>query len=111
MADFNEGDIVTMPGDLARELVDEPGWTLDGWTVAANERVSASRWVSRHRLVIHDGEGNHYAADYRQGLSETQETRPWEDDDTVTFHRVERRTRMVEVVDYLPARQDGDADA
>ena len=76
---------VELPADLARELVYNPGDTMDGWTVVAIEYVESRRWQSVHRLVIHNEAGEHFASTFRQGLTEEQETQPFEDETTVIF--------------------------
>lgn len=101
---------ITLSLDVASKLSwGGEGDDCDGWTVVRNERIDERRWVSVHELVI-ERDGVFYAATYEEGLTEHQDTRPWEGEKDAVFHRVEKRTRMVEVVDYVPAEQDGAAD-
>ena len=64
--------------------------------VEADEQVSTRRWVSVHQLVVRDEEGRFWAATYERGLTENQDTEPFEDDDDVEFHEV----RKVPVTSY-----------
>lgn len=96
---------ITLPAKLARELA-EDGGKVDGWTVVRNEQTGSRRWVSEHELVI-ERDGLFYIGYYDQGLTENQDERAWEWDETATFYRVEKRVEMVETVSYVtPAGQD-----
>ncbi|MFF4779430.1 hypothetical protein ACFY05_42105 [Microtetraspora fusca] len=93
-----------LPVSLARELAySNLGDTIDGWTVVENEQTDARRWVSVHSLVIRNEAGEHYAGWYSRGLTEYQDTRPWEDETVARFDPVVPRTRLVEVTEYVPA--------
>ena len=96
-------DPIALPAEDARGLLDfEPGQeAFDGWTIAADEHLGEGRWTERRRLVIRNGDGQHYAARYERGLTEQQETYPWEGDKPVTFTPVVARTRMVEITEYV----------
>lgn len=100
---------ITLPASDARDLLDfEPGQeAFDGWTIAADERIGEGRWTERRRLVIRNGDGQHYAATYERGLTERQEMSPWEYDETVTFAPVMPRTRMVEITEYVSEADRG----
>jgi hypothetical protein len=99
---------ITLDADIARELPGEVGYTIDGWTVVADDRVNERRWTSVHRLVIRPENGTqHYAAEYERGLSESQDTSPWEYNKTVTFKPVVARTRMVEVTEWVSEATHG----
>lgn len=96
----------TLPAEDARELAYlGVGQGFDGWTVVADDEVDHSRWESHHQLVIRDADGRHYAAPYSQGLTEYQDTRPWEDQKTVTFHPVAPRSKVVHVVEWVAPEQ------
>jgi hypothetical protein len=99
---------LTLPASDARELIGSPigQEAFDGLTVVADERLGEGRWTEHRRMVIRDGEGSHYAAAYENGLSETQDTGPWEYDETVTFTPVVVRKRMVEVTEYVSEAPD-----
>lgn len=94
---------ITLPVELARELTQlSVGDTSQGWTVVAIEEGEARRWVRGMRLIVsHDSDGLPYEAYYDEGLTEYQETRPWEDEGEAKFEPVERRTRTVEIVEYV----------
>lgn len=96
-------EAVTLPLDLARELTQlSAGDTSQGWTVVAIEEGEARRWVRGMRLIVsHDSDGQLFAAYYDEGLTEYQETRPWEGESAAKFEPVERRTRTVEIVEYV----------
>lgn len=85
----------------ARELAHmRPGQGFDGMAVVLNEQVGSRRWVSEHHLVISTGNGDdirYWGAGYDQGLTENQETRPFDDVDMVDFYPQVRR----EVVRYV----------
>jgi hypothetical protein len=95
---------VTLSVEDARELAwTSPGDSYAGWTVAAKERLGDSRWESNHRLVIRDASGRHYAGHYTVGLTESQDTRPWEYETEAVFSPVIAQIRTVEITEYLPA--------
>lgn len=101
---------VTLPVGDARELTYlGVGQGFDGWTVVADDEVDHSRWESHHQLVIRDADGRHYAAPYSQGLTEYQDTRPWEDQKTVTFHPVVPRSRVAVAVEWVAPEQGGES--
>lgn len=78
---------VELPAETARELAccgpDDDA--LDGWTVVANEFVENRRWESVHRLVIRNDAGQHFMDTYSQGLTERQDTGPYEYESKATF--------------------------
>ncbi|MEU6725572.1 hypothetical protein ABZ917_17845 [Nonomuraea wenchangensis] len=77
---------VTLPAETARQLAyGYAGDDIDDWTVVVNEYTGRTRWSSTHHLVIRNEAGEHFADTYRRGLSESQETRPYEDVSTATF--------------------------
>lgn len=87
---------VELPAELARELAyGDAGRTIDGWTVVANDYIESSRWASLHWLVIHNEAGQHFAETYRRGLTEEQETRPFDDGTTATFTPVAPQHKVV----------------
>jgi|SRR5690606_15576307 len=97
---------VVLDVETARELAwtsAEPGVPneVEGWTVVSNEQIDRARWESIHSLVIRNEAGEHYAATYRRGLTENQDTKPFEYDETVTFAQVFPKTETVEVVSYV----------
>lgn len=96
-------DPITLPAFDADELTHyDVGAGFDDWTVAADEHIEDRRWYALYRLVIRrDSDGQHFAANYKVGLTEEQEDiKPFEGD-TVTFVPVVARTRMVEVTEYV----------
>lgn len=95
---------VILDAETARELAyGEAGDEHEGWTVVENEEIDHSRWESIHTLVIKNEDGEYYSADYRQGLTESQDTRPWEYEKTVTFDQVVPATKTIEVTEYVNA--------
>ncbi|MEV8639247.1 hypothetical protein AB0395_47090 [Streptosporangium sp. NPDC051023] len=99
---------VYLDPDDARELTYErPGEGFDGWTVVANEPIDTTRWKSHHRLVIRNEAGEHFAATYSKGLTEQQEARPWDCEETARFDPVARRIRVVQVHEWVtPAKAE-----
>lgn len=93
--------------ELARDLayVIGPG-SLDGFTVEANRATGDSgRWMEYWELVIQpiDRTGplhNCYRATYETGLTEYQQTRPFEGRGQVVFRPVRRTERQITVVEY-----------
>lgn len=76
--------------EVARELTYIDRDDELGLTVVAREHIEDRRWVSRNRLVVQDREGKFWAAFYEQGLTEMQETQPFEYHAGVEFHEVEK---------------------
>lgn len=77
---------VELPAALARELAyEDAGSTIDGWTVVANEYIEKQRWESLHWLVIRNEAGEHFADTYRKGLTESQDTGPYENETKAKF--------------------------
>ncbi|MEV1245169.1 hypothetical protein [Nonomuraea sp. NPDC049750] len=77
---------VELAAELARDLASgDPGYTEDGWTVVANEHIEKQRWEPLHWLVIRNDAGQHFADTYRKGLTESQDTRPYEYATKATF--------------------------
>lgn len=94
-------DPITLPASDARQLVySGPGGTLDRWTVAAITNDDSGQWTSYHRLVIRDADGRHYAAGFERGLTEYQDTAPFEYDKEVKFRPVYPAVCMVEVTEW-----------
>ena len=58
-----------------------------------------SRWTQHHQLIVKDKDGKYWAADYEVGLTEYQDTEPWEYENTVKFYEVERVP--VETFEYI----------
>lgn len=87
---------LTLDADEARELA--YGMTNDdrNLTIEANEYMESGRWMSVHRLVLKDTEGRLWSATYRQGLTEMQDSGPFENEAAVRFQEVEK----VPVVTY-----------
>jgi hypothetical protein len=79
---------------LPREQAQDLAWgetdPEDGLTVELNEQVDSRRWVSVHKLVVRDRDGKFWETDYEKGLTEYQDTRPFEDQEEVSFCEVEK---------------------
>lgn len=77
---------VNLPADLARDLAyGDPGDSVEGYTVVANEHIDTRRWESVHRLVIRNERGEHFMDTYRRGLTEYQDNGPYEGERQATF--------------------------
>lgn len=98
---------ITIPADLARELAyNGVGDAAEGFTVVAIEEGEARRWTRTMRLIVsRDSDGALFAGYYQEGLTEQQETEPWEFATEAKFQPVERRTRMIERVEYVRVSQ------
>jgi hypothetical protein len=79
-----------LTGEQARDLVYDEADPALGLEVEARVRTGSSRWMSLHRLIVKDKDGRLWAVPYQQGLTESQETRPFEDLTEVEFREVER---------------------
>lgn len=87
---------VIVDGDTARELAySDPGDTVAGWTVVANEHIESQRWESLHQLVIRNEQGEHFEDTYSKGLTEYQSTGAYEDADAARFTPVVPTFRVV----------------
>lgn len=79
-----------LDAEIARNLA----WGFDvvdlGLAVEADTHIEDRRWVSVHELVIRDADGRYWMTYYEQGLTEYQDTRPFEDDTEVEFREVEK---------------------
>jgi hypothetical protein len=101
---------VELPAEVARELAyEKAGRTFEGWTVVENEQTGSDRWMSHYDLVIRNADGEHFSAWYQKGLTEYQDVRPWEGEKTARFEPVERRMRVVRVVEWVPPAVGGAA--
>ena len=77
---------VKLPADLARELAyGDPGDSCEGWTVVVNDYIDKRRWESVHWLVIRNEAGEHFADTYSRGLTEYQDSGPYEYETAATF--------------------------
>lgn len=85
---------------VARDLAElGVGRSIDGWTVVDDEEGEARRWVVGHTLIIRNEAGEHFAGYYDVGLTEVQETEPWER--VAKFVPVERRVSVVRSVGWV----------
>lgn len=93
---------IHLEADLARDLTfEDVGSTLEGWTVVHREDLYKTRWSQASRVVIRNADGQHYAATYQTGLTESQDYDSFDNCDTYEFTPVVARTRMVEVTEYV----------
>lgn len=75
----------------------EPGTQVNEVLLVANERVGARRWVEERRLIV-SIEGEYYAAPFEVGLTEMQETEPFENEpNEVEVHAVRPVEKTVTV--------------
>jgi hypothetical protein len=81
---------VKLTGDQARELLCCRDLPDLGLTIEADEHIGERRWVSEHFLVVKDRDGKLWAATYDRGLTEYQDTEPFEDEAEVGFYEVEK---------------------
>lgn len=102
-------ETIHLPIDLARELTFEDiGSGFDGWTVVHKETTGRGRWDIRKRIVIRNDDGQHYAAKYSVGATESQDYDSFDNRETYEFAPVIARTRMVEVTEYVTAAEETD---
>jgi hypothetical protein len=88
--DSTVGRVLILTGEHARELVCGEADPELGLEVEAKVQEGSRRWVSMHRLIVKDRDGHLWSSAYEQGLTEYQDTRPFEDLDAVTFTEVEK---------------------
>jgi hypothetical protein len=101
---------VKLPADLACELAyGNPGDDMEGWTVVANDYIDKTRWTSTHRLVIRNEQGEHFMDTYRRGLTESQETSPYENEAQATFTPVAPSFKVVTTWKAAKSEQGGGA--
>ncbi|MFG6197703.1 hypothetical protein [Nonomuraea sp. JJY05] len=101
---------VRLDAETARELTYlEPGDDYEGWTLVLIKEQGSTRWASSHSIVIRNEAGEHFASHFRTGLTEQQETRPWEGLKVALFKPVARRTRVVQVHDWVAPAENADA--
>jgi hypothetical protein len=97
-------EFIYLSAETARELaLSLPGAILDGRVVIENRATGDSgRWMEYWELVITvpEGKGNFYRATYEQGLTEYQETSPFEEYEKVQFKKVARTEKTITVVKY-----------
>ena len=87
---------VVLDVPTARELAySDPGDSIDGWTVVAKEEIDHSRWESIHQLVIRNEAGEHFSDTFRCGLTERQDTGPYEYETKATFTPVVPKFKVV----------------
>lgn len=63
---------------------------LPGFAKVAESQTGSGRWCSYHQLVISDDYGNLWAADFERGLTEMQDCGPFDEQDEVQCHEVEK---------------------
>ncbi|MGA4995972.1 hypothetical protein [Nonomuraea bangladeshensis] len=101
---------VHLAPEIARELTYlSPGENHEGWTVVDKEEDGHTRWESHHSLIIRNEAGEHFQGHYRKGLTEYQDTKPWEYEKTARFDPVVRRPRVVQVFDWVTPAKDAGA--
>lgn len=88
--------------EQARGLVWSEAWPELGLEVVLNEQTGSRRWVSVHQLVVKDADGRFWATTYECGLTEYQDTSPFEDETEVEFHQVEKV--RLEAYEYRPLK-------
>ena len=76
--------------EQAQDLVYDEADPELGLTVELNEQTGSGRWASRHRLIVKGEDGQFWAANYEQGLTEYQDSRAFEDLAEVEFREVEK---------------------
>ena len=86
-----------LTGEQARELVYDEADPALGLEVETRVQTGTRRWVSTHRLIVRDRDGRLWSTSYEKGLTESQDTRPFEDPSgaggpmgAVTFTEVEK---------------------
>ena len=82
--------ILKLTGEQARDLVYDEADPELGLTVELDEQVASRRWVSVHRLIVRGEDGRLWAANYERGLTEYQDSKPFEDQAGVKFAEVEK---------------------
>lgn len=89
--------------EQAQDLLDCQSNPELGLTVEHDEHIEDRRWVSVHLLVVKDDLfGRYWAAIYEQGLTENQDTWPFENVEEVQFIEVEKVP--VTTYEYRPVK-------
>ncbi len=91
---------LTLSAEDARELTYGGDFSDMGLTIECQRQIDKSRWESIHELVVRDSDGKFWRTTYRRGLTEMQESRPFEDETEVVFVLVEKVP--VEAWEYQP---------
>lgn len=96
---------VEIPKSLARDIV----WTTvntvfeahgHSFKVLVNEQIDSSRWMAICLLIVKIDD-KFYEVTYEKGLTEMQDSQPFEDEgDMITFRRV--RPQPKTVIEYVP---------
>ena len=94
--------ILKLTGEQARDLVYDEADPALGLEVEFNEQTGSGRWMSHHRLIVKDKDGRFWAVPYQQGLTESQDSKPFEDQAEVEFREVEKVP--VTSYEYRPLR-------
>ena len=63
---------------------------LPGYAREATVQTGSGRWCSYHQLIIRDGHGTFWAADYDLGLTENQDVDEFDDAEEIEFAEVEK---------------------
>jgi hypothetical protein len=83
---------VKLSSEIAREFIYSkmsPG--APGYEREAVTDEGSGRWMSHHALVLKDSEGRYWSAGFSQGLTEMQDSYPFEyDGDEIEFVQVEK---------------------
>lgn len=82
-------DYIELPAEDAREFAyNDKGNAWQGLRVEENRQIDEGRWCSVHELILEKTEtGELFCSTYERGLTECQDTRPFEDEPTVRFMR------------------------
>jgi hypothetical protein len=80
------------------------GFTENGieYMVIQKEQIDTRRWVSSHELtfqIIENEKISYWLTTYERGLTEQQDTQPWDDDEVSAFE-AEKVTRSITVTEY-----------
>jgi hypothetical protein len=73
------------------------------YKVLKKEQIDTRRWVSSHELVFQvteNGNTSLWSTTYERGLTEHQDTYPWDDEDEVTAQEVRAVEKTITVTEY-----------
>lgn len=88
--------------DLFADGCAEPGHTAGPWMFVGTQHVRTARWEEVYWMVVREqNTSDLYGVEYREGLTENQETGyPWDDDDAKPLPLVPVTVHEVRTVEY-----------
>jgi hypothetical protein len=91
---------------INKELANNLRWAdpkidVEGYIKIEDNWIEDRRWVQARELIIRDSEMKYWRSCYEIGLTEYQDTEPWEDSDKAEFRQVVQRAVVTFVYEDL----------